>query len=112
MKDITLYGNCQKCGTKKRKSKRQLCVVCWNRKNFTINEELTPEDIQRWKQEVIELKFRFEVTQKGWLDMHDLNKILYYYENIVGNDYIGNNLKFGQQLALMWKYLCLFIQTY
>lgn len=97
------YSRCIKCLKPKRKNTKEICVVCKNEKNFRLSSKLTDEDVYRLKDEVKKIKYKFEVTQCGLIDLWNINEIIELHDQIFDIEYIGSNLRSGEQLDLMWK---------
>ena len=111
MKQIK-FKICQKCNCVKRSSKNPLCQKCYNHKVYNIDETLTKDDVEWLVEEAKIFTHRLLVIQNSWFDMFDMNMILDLHERIYNRDYIGTNIKFGEQLEIMWEDIIRFISVY
>lgn len=98
-----------RCLRPKRKNTKELCVICKNSKNFKVAKHLTPEEIELLKEEAIKLKYRFEVTNHGYVYLLDIFMLIDLHERLFDTDYIGDLDTTAEQIELMFKNICKFI---
>lgn len=83
-----------------------------NHKSYSINPELLPDDIEWLIEEMRIFTHRLIVTQNNWIDLFDINDIIENHYRIYAREYIGMNLKTGEQLEIMWEDILRFLTVY
>jgi hypothetical protein len=106
------YNICQKCLRRKRNNSKPICVICSNYKNLTLSEKIKGDLLKEYVKIISDFIYKLEIKQAGFISLENINEIIEYHYIVYERDYIGLNMKAGEQLEIMWIDLKKFITNF